>query len=214
MSSVTWDKNLLAAKIASLHGLEGGAFKTTLAQLIAAGGVKLTMDTFRKQADPYGQAWKPLKRERSRDKRARLRRQAKGLKSRGQKILVKTSRMRNSTTAIQNGSSGGVAIPTGYAASHQNGAHIAPHTRLASYENVTYRVGNRFASMKQAMKARRLGQEVHAGRYNRTFASGITIPQRMMLPSAERGLPLPWRKMVERETRGLVSRTVKADLQP
>jgi Phage virion morphogenesis family len=214
MASVTWDKNLLAAKIANLHGLEGGAFKTTLAQLIAAGGVKLTMDTFRKQADPYGKAWQPLKRERSRDKRARLRRESKGMKARGQKILIKTGRMRNSTTAIQSGSSGGVAIPTGYAASHQNGAHIAPHTRLASYGNVTYRVGNRFASERQAMKARRLGQEVHAGRYNRTFSNGITIPQRMMLPSAERGLPLPWRQMIERESRGLVNRVLNPGVRP
>ena len=213
MASVTWDKTLLAAKIASLHGLEADAFKTTLAQLIAAGGVKLTMDTFRKQADPYGQAWKPLKRERSRDKRARLRREAKGLKSRGQKILIKSGRMRASTTAIQSGNSGGVAIPTGYAASHQNSAHIAPHTRLASYENVTYRVGNRFASMKQAMKARRLGQEVHAGRYNRTFASGITIPQRMMLPSADRGLPPPWRQMATRESLGLIKRVLNPGVQ-
>ena len=164
MASVTWDKNLLAAKIASLHGLEAGAFKTTLAQLIAAGGVKLTMDTFRKQADPYGKAWQPLKRERSRDKRARLRRESKGLKARGQKILIRTGRMRNSTTAIQTGSSGGVAIPTGYAASHQDGAHIAP--------------------------------------------------QRMMLPSPERGLPLPWRKMTERETLGLIKRVLNPGVQP
>ena len=164
MASVTWDKALLAAKIASLHGLEADAFKTTLAQLIAAGGVKLTMDTFRKQADPYGRAWQPLKRERSRDKRARLRREAKGLKSRGQKILIKSARMKNSTTAIRSGNSGGVAIPTGYAAAHQRGTKF--------------------------------------------------IPQRMMLPSADRGLPLPWRQMVERETRGLVRRIAKTEVRP
>jgi len=164
MASVTWDKNLLAAKIASLHGLEASAFKTTLAQLIAAGGVKLTMDTFRKQADPYGQAWKPLKRERTKDRRARIRREAKGLKARGQKILVKSSRMKNSTTAIQTGSSGGVAIPVGYSAAHQKGTRF--------------------------------------------------LPQRMMLPSAERGLPLPWRKMTERETLGLIKRVLNPGVQP
>ena len=208
MASVTWNREKLESEIRSLKGIEAGAFAPRLAQLIAAGGVKLTMDTFRNQRSPYGEPWKPLAQERSRDKRARLRAERAGKKSRGQKILMRTGRMRNSTAAIQSGASGGVSIPTGYAASHQNGAHIAPHTRLASYENVTYRVGNRFASEKQAMKARRLGQEVHAGRYNRTFSNGITIPQRMMLPSAQKGLPGTWLRMIQRETIGLLTRWV------
>jgi hypothetical protein len=206
MASVTWDKQRLADEIKSLQGIADGAFQPRLAQLIAAGGVKLTMDTFRNQRDPYGTPWAPLARERSRDKRARLRREAKGLKARGQKILIRTARMRNSTTAIANGRSGGVAIPVGYAAAHQNGAHISPHSRLASYQNVTYRVGNRFATEAQARKARRAGQTVVANRFARTFASGITIPQRMMLPSADRGLPGTWQHMIQRETIGLLTR--------
>jgi len=156
MASVTWDKARLESEIRSLRGLESGAFVPRLAQLIAAGGVKLTMDTFRSQRNPYGEPWAPLKRERTRDKRARLRREAKGLKSRGQKILLRTKVMRNSTAAIASGHAGGVGIPVGYAAAHQYGTHV--------------------------------------------------IPQRQILPSAEKGLPGTWVHMIGRETIGLLTR--------
>ena len=206
MAGMVWDRQHLLDTVKSLGGLAAGAFIPRLAQLVSMGGVKLTMDTFRNQRDPYGLPWAPLKRERTRDKRARIQREAKGLKSRGQKILIKTARMRNSATAIHIGNSGGVAIPTGYAASHQNGAHIAPHSRLASASNVTLRVGNRFVSKAQAQKASALGRSVVANNFRRTFAAGITIPQRMMLPTPDRGLPVPWQKMTERETKGLLAR--------
>lgn len=209
MAGVTYDKGALARMRRDFESLRLGAHVPRLAQLVSAGGVKLTMDCFRKQADPYGREWKPLARERTRDKRARLAAIAKGKKVRGQKILIGTSRMRNSTASIQQGRSGGVAIPTGYASVHQNGAHIAPHSRLASYGNVTYRVNNRFASMAQAKRAHRVGQQVQAGRYSRTFAEGITIPQRMMLPSPEMGMPASWNKMIQRETVGLMRRWVE-----
>jgi hypothetical protein len=206
MASMTWNRQHLLDTVKSLGGIAAGAFVGRLAQLVSVGGVKLTMDTFRAQRDPYGTPWAPLKRERTRDKRARIQREAKGLKSRGQKILIKTARMRNSATAIHIGNSGGVAIPVGYAASHQHGAHIAPHSRLASPSNVTYRAGNRFVSKAQAQKASALGRSVVANNFRRTFAAGITIPQRMMLPEPGRELPVPWQSMVQRETRGLLTR--------
>ena len=158
MASVTWNREKLESEIRSLKGIEAGAFAPRLAQLIAAGGVKLTMDTFRTQRSPYGEPWKPLKRERTRDKRARLRREAKGLKSRGQKILIRTGRMRNSTAAIAIGKTGGVGIATGYARPHQEGTRF--------------------------------------------------IPQRQMLPSAQKGLPGTWLRMIQRETIGLLTRWV------
>ena len=206
MPSVTYDKQAMTMAHRHLQSLKLGAYIPRLAQLVAAGGVKLTMDGFRAQRDPYGHAWKPLAKERTRDKHARLRAMAKGKKVRGQKILVNTARMRNSTTAIHQGRTGGVAIPTGYAASHQQGAHIPPHSRLKSYHNVTYRVGSRFASESQAKKAQKRGEHVTASRYNRTFANGIDIPQRMMLPDPQRGLPVPWQKMIKRETVGMLKR--------
>lgn len=124
MSGVTYDKQALTDMRRSLEGLRLGAYVPRLAQLVAVGGVKLTMDTFRNQRDPYGRQWAPLARERARDRRARIRAQAKGKKVRGQKILIDTSRMRNSTAAIHVGRSGGVAIPTGYAAVHQGGGRV------------------------------------------------------------------------------------------
>jgi hypothetical protein len=124
MDGVTYDKNAMADMRRSLEGLRLGAYVPRLAQLVSVGGVKLTMDTFRSQRDPYGRQWAPLARERSRDRRARLRAQAKGKKVRGQKILIHTSRMRNSTATIHMGRSGGVGIPTGYASVHQNSGRV------------------------------------------------------------------------------------------
>jgi phage gpG-like protein len=209
VAGVTFDKQTMADMRRSLESLRLGAYVPRLAQLVAMGGVKLTMDTFRSQRDPYGHAWQPLARERSRDKRARLRAQSHGKKSRGQKILIDTSRMRNSATAIHQGRTGGVAIPTGYAAVHQHGAHIAPHSRLASYGNVTYRSGNRFVSARDAAKLHKSGRQIQANRFSRTYAEGIDIPQRMMLPDPALGLPPSWQAMTKRETVGLLTRWVK-----
>jgi phage gpG-like protein len=124
VASITWDRQALADKRRSLEGLRLGAYVPRLAQLVAVGGVKLTMDVFRNQRDPYGRALAPLARERSRDRFARLRAESRGQKARGQKILIDTGRMRNSTAPIYMGRLGGVAIPTGYAAVHQNGGRL------------------------------------------------------------------------------------------
>lgn len=208
MASVTWDQETVARMRRDFESMKLGAYVPRLAQLVAMGGVKLTMDCFRKQRNPYGVPWPPLARERTRDKAARLRALAKGKKVRGQKILIKTARMRNSTTAIHMGRTGGVAIPTGYASVHQNGAHIAPHSRLANYRNPTYRVGNRFASEATAREAHRQGLHVKRDFFRRTYGNGITIPQRMMLPDPKMGMPASWSTMTQRETVGLLTRWV------
>jgi phage gpG-like protein len=167
---------------ALLRRLEANEHLPMLAQLVSAGGLKLTMDCFRSQKDPYGRAWKPLARERTRDKRARLRVEAKGKKSRGGKILIDTARMRNSSHSIQQGNAGGVAISTGYAAAHQGGARIRREPTLR----------------EQAARSM-------AGRTARQ-ASTTILPQRMMLPDAAMGLPAPWRFMIQAEGAGLMRR--------
>lgn len=48
--------------------------------------------------------------------------------------------------------------------------------------------------------ARRKGMDVRAGRYSREYRSGITIPQRMILPLNEK-LPQAWDTMIGREAR-------------
>ena len=165
-----------------LWRLEANEHLPILAQLVSAGGLKLTMDCFRGQHDPYGRAWKPLARERTRDRKARLRVEAKGKKSRGGKILIDTARMRNSSHAIQQGNAGGVAISTGYAAVHQNGARIRREPTLR----------------EQATRSM-------AGRTARA-ASTTIIPQRMMLPDASMGLPATWQSMIQAESAGLMRR--------
>lgn len=171
-----------------------------LAQRTAAAGMKLVGDEFRKQTDPYGKAWAPLARERTRDKAARLRAIAKGKKPRGSKVLHKTGRMENSAGASASGRLISVVVPVGYAAVHQNGAQIAPHSRIANYNSPTYRVGNRFVSEKDAKAFHKIGADVQRNYYNRTFAKGITIPQRKILPDSQGGLPSTWQKMLSKES--------------
>ena len=208
MASVTKDEQAWKDAKRSLEGLRLGVYIPRLAQLVAAGGVKLTMDTFKKQSDPYGRPWAPLSRIRTSDKRAAAKVIASGRTPRGGKILIKTARMRNSTAPISIGRSGGVGLPVFYASVHQNGATIAPHTRASSYSNVTYRVGGRFASEKAAAKAHRSGKAVRADRFKRVYSQGIKIPQRMMLPDKAMGLPASWNTMIRKETVGLMTRWV------
>jgi len=103
-----------------------------LSMLISASGLKLVADEFRKETDPYGVKWAPLKRERARNRRARLRAMARGKKVKGQKILQDTGRMKGSVGAKPLNRQARIVIPTWYAAVHQNGAHIAPKGRLGS----------------------------------------------------------------------------------
>jgi phage gpG-like protein len=92
-----------------------------IAKRIAAGYVKLVADEFRDSHDPYGVPWKPVVRNRRRDRRARERRAAKGLVARADKPLVDTGRLRASVTARVDGSVVRVALPVEYASYHQYG---------------------------------------------------------------------------------------------
>ena len=190
MAAIIYDRSALMDAQRSLNRLKAGEHLPVLAQLISAGGVKLTMDTFRNQRDPYGRPWKPLARERTRDRNARLRAERAGKKSRGHKILIDTARMRNSTTAIRMGKSGGVAIPTGYAASHQNGATIR-------------------RMLKDAPQRSQRQPTMRAANARHSSSVSIAIPQRMMLPDAQMGLPGTWTRMIQRETTGLLKRWVE-----
>jgi hypothetical protein len=92
-----------------------------LAQRVAASEVKLIADGFRKQSDPYGKGWAPLKRERPRNKRARLKREKKGLKSRGHMILSDRGLMKASGNAQPSGSLVRANISKEYSIFHQGG---------------------------------------------------------------------------------------------
>lgn len=101
-----------------------------LAQRTAAAGMKLVGDEFRKQQDPYGKAWAPLARERTRDRRARLRAIAKGKTPRGGKVLHKTGRMENSAGASATGRLVNVVVPVDYAGFHQGGTKAIPQRKI------------------------------------------------------------------------------------
>jgi hypothetical protein len=92
-----------------------------LAQRCTAGAWKLVDDEYRKQQDPYGNAWAPLQRERTRDRRARLRAVRAGRKPRGMRILQRTGRMRAGTGATATGHLLRVSVPVDYSLYHQRG---------------------------------------------------------------------------------------------
>jgi phage gpG-like protein len=101
-----------------------------LAQRISAAGMKLVADEFKTETDPYGKPWAPLKRERTRNRHARLRAAAAGRKVNGQKILQDTGRMKNSVGAAPRGFTARLVIPTWYAAVHQNGSAKIPQRMM------------------------------------------------------------------------------------
>jgi len=92
-----------------------------LAQRCTVGAMKLVGDEFRGERDPYGKPWAPLKRERMRDKRARLRAMAAGRKVRGSRVLHRTGRMENSVGATASGGLIRVTVPVGYSVFPQKG---------------------------------------------------------------------------------------------
>jgi hypothetical protein len=101
-----------------------------LAQRVAASEVKLIADGFRKQEDPYGDKWKPLQRERPRNKRARLKRERKGLKSRGVQVLVDKGLMKASANAQPSGNLVRANVGMHYSIFHQGGTEHMPRRMM------------------------------------------------------------------------------------
>jgi hypothetical protein len=99
-------------------------FKEEVAHRLAGTAIKLLADEFRQSRDPYGVGWKPVNRNRARDRRARGRRDAGGRFRRADKPLVDTGRLRAAATAATDSSVGGtvrIVIPVEYASYHQDG---------------------------------------------------------------------------------------------
>lgn len=196
----------------SMHNLEQIAkagWVPQLAQRVAAGGMKLVADGFRKQQDPWGKAWAPLARQRQRDIKAAARKMkkwnqqswfkrrfGKGPEIKGSKILIDTGRMRASTGANAIGSTARVVIPTWYASVHQHGAHITPRTTLGIAH---YARG----------KSKTAGSRKLTGFHNRTLTNGITIPARKMLPDDSAPMPNTWRAMTAKESTLLVQQRLR-----
>jgi hypothetical protein len=189
---VTIDEAAMAKAVEALRRISSGDWLSELAMRVSAGGMKLTLDAFREQRDPYGKPWAPLKRMRTRDRRAAARAQRAGKVPRGHKILIDKGRMRGSVGASPAGHTGRVVIPTWYAAVHQNGASVAPHTRI------------RRGVLAHRAQLQKLGFATYSSSKGATFSKGFTIPQRMMLPEPDRPLPAAWQAMVESESKRLL----------
>lgn len=101
-----------------------------LANRIGVAFVKEVGNQFRESRDPYGNAWAPVFRDRKRDRRARARRQAKGLPPRADKPLIDTGRLRASATARVEGDSVRVALPVEYASYHQYGTRAIQRRQI------------------------------------------------------------------------------------
>jgi hypothetical protein len=105
-------------------------FREEMAHRLAGTAIKLLADEFRQSRDPYGNAWKPVFRNRARDRRARARRAKAGKAARGDLPLVDSTRLRTAATSaaadVSSGSLVHISIPVTYASYHQDGTrHIA-----------------------------------------------------------------------------------------
>ena len=108
--------------------------------------------------------------------------------ARGPRVLIDTGRMWGSVGASPAGRTGRVVIPTWYAEVHQNGAKVAPHTRL------------RKGVLAHRAKMQSLGIATFGSAKLAMFNRGFSIPRRMMLPAADRPLPAARMTMIDRES--------------
>jgi phage gpG-like protein len=99
--------------------LASPGFREELARRLAAAATKQLADQFRSSRDPYGNAWKPVFRNRARDRRGRA--SARG--GRGDKPLIDTGRLRAAALAppVVSGPMVSVSINVEYASYHQEG---------------------------------------------------------------------------------------------
>ena len=126
----------LAALKSKIAVLMSARLVPELAQRVAATTQKLTTDTFRNQSDPYGNHWPPLAKERPRNKRARLKREKKGLKSRGTVVLVDTGRMRASANSQASREFVRVNVSAVYSIFHQGGTARIPRRMMIPDEGL------------------------------------------------------------------------------
>ena len=107
---VSGDIGQLRSLAAKLQMVRDGAVLKLAAERVAGAMLKLSADQFRSETDPYGEAWAKLKRERTRNRKARKRG-----KRGGQKIGQNTGRMRASFFAHAEGPRVIVGYPVEYA---------------------------------------------------------------------------------------------------
>lgn len=138
-------------------------FNLRMARNLAEEARTQISDGFQKERDPYGRRWEPPK-------------YRKG------KALQDTGRMAASVSTSASARGFRIDIPVKYAAPHQYGAHIAPHSRVGRQVLWNNPRNGRFVGKSTKLKA---VMETTVTR--RTYARGITIPQRQMVPMPSTG---------------------------
>lgn len=128
-----------------------GRFLPEMAKRIGVAFEKQMADQFRQSRDPYGKPWKPVERNRARDRRARAKRARAGKPARSDKPLIDTGRMRASVTHIVSGTSIRVLIPVEYATYHQDGTRRIARRQMLP-EQDTGGLGSRWtlAALKES----------------------------------------------------------------
>lgn len=152
---------------ARIQRLTTAGFRTGLAQRLGAAAMKQVADEFQGERDPYGRAWQklaPATRKASKREHA--------------KILRRSGVMAASAAAVP--SSAGFQFTMAWPAPvHQRGGFVAPHSRA---HGTIQRHNEKTGRLVRAGKAAILVRAKPA-----TFAHGITIPQRQIVPMASTG---------------------------
>lgn len=184
MSGVRGSFTQLRALREKIAGLPSDIVKGELAQVLSGTALKLIADEFKYGVDPYGRKWKPVKR--------------------GGQPLIKTGRLRASFSARP--APGGISIDTtvAYAAVHQNGADVAPHSRLQGGTIWSHPETGRILSKAQA-KRRTLVVEHKFS--HKTYGSGFKITRRMFIPTGTLGAI--WRNAFRRDSLSFFRRYFK-----
>jgi phage gpG-like protein len=175
------------AKLAKLRqriaDVTAAGFRRELGVELGAATVKLVADGFIGERDPYGVPWEDLK-------------------YRDGKILRKSGAMAASVNAQPTTEGFRLSIPKAYAPVHQYGARIAPHSRI---KRQLLRRSATGAFARRGAKSYELQLAARA-----TFANGITIPARPMLPERARGLPPRWIEVYSRDAADLLKRKLRS----
>ncbi|TAL29014.1 MAG: hypothetical protein EPN98_21465 [Phenylobacterium sp.] len=158
-----------------------------LAAVMGVAAMKQVADSFRQSRDPYGNAWEPLK-------------------HRDGKPLLDTGRMAASVNSAVVDRGFRISIPVKYAPAHQYGAQVAPHSRLRGrtlwHNPKTGRLVGRNTRLRTVYET----QAKPA-----TFANGITIPRRQMLPEKSTGGLGPiWGRALNRQAATFIRKRLGA----
>lgn len=144
-----------------------GLLERRVSNVMAVEAVKLIADGFRKEQDPYGEPWAPLK-------------------SRTGRILRRSGRMAASANAHARPGGGVIGqISVGYAIFHQRGAH---HAARSDARMRTLWRGTRSGRFLRQRKGGELGVVYRFRRTTREW----DLPRRMMVPERSRGLGPIW----------------------